>query len=376
MTTPRRLLAATIIAMLLLAIFLGVRENLSDSDGTASTPIAADVRPAEVLAAPKGEFSPEEWLAALNDACSTETAELADKEWTQEEVQEQIAKISTLKQNLSVSASAEHLHLAALLEDDPSLRVDLLGQATLRSPHDPFLIWAAVQTCSASLISRDCPLRDWEQRLIAVDGQNSESWIRVAANRYAADELDTALEALRHASTAAESRAYWTEMIEMIERGFAAGSDYTFPERVSIAFGIAASEQPRYGDYVSMCKEQSAQSVDWAHACLAYGELVENQGKTEMGVAIARSIQIIALNALGELENAAAVEQQLQARRQGSLASVADYNPQIERLMFSNPALFSTYLATIKSDGEEAAKRRMTVEIERLIEQRSLPACE
>ena len=30
-----------------------------------------------------------------------------------------------------------------------------------------------------------------------------------------------------------------------------------------------------------MCKEQSAKNVDWAHACLAYGELVENQGKTD-----------------------------------------------------------------------------------------------
>lgn len=376
MTTPRRLLAATIIAMLLLVIFLGTRQNLNDSDGAASPPISSDVQPSEVLAAPIEEFPEEELLAALNDACSTEAAEWADKEWTQEEVQEQIAKFSALKQNLSVSASAEHLHLAALLEDDPSLRVDLLGQAILRSPHDPFLIWDAVYTCSVSHISKDCQLRDLEQRLIAVDGQNSESWIRVAANRYVAGEHHAALEAMRHASTAAESRAYWTETIEMIERGFAAGSDYAFPERVAIAFGIAASEVPRYGDYVSMCKEQSARSADWAHVCLAYGELVENQGKTEMGVAIARSIQIIALNALGELEKAAAVEQRLQASRQERLASVKDYNPRIERLMFSNPALFSTYLATIKSDGEEAAKRRMTVEIERLIEQRSVPACE
>lgn len=50
----------------------------------------------------------------------------------------------------------------------------------------------------------------------------------------------------------------------MIERGFAAASDYAFPERAEMAFGFAASELPRDGDYVTMCKEQSTESVDWA----------------------------------------------------------------------------------------------------------------
>lgn len=266
--------------------------------------------------------------------------------------------------------------MAALLEDDPASRFELLDAAISRSASDPFMVWGAVQICSEAIETMPCPLRDWERLLIAVDGQNSESWIRIAANRYAANDYDEALEAMRHASTAAESRAYWTEMIEMIERGFAAGSDFGFPERAGMAFGFAASELPRYGDYVKMCEERSAQSVDWGYACLAYGELVENQGKTEMGVAIARSIQRLALEGLGEVKKAAEVQRRIEARRQESLDSIKDYNPAIERLIFSNPTLFSAYLAAIKSEGEEAARKKIAIQIERLIEQQPGLLCE
>ncbi|MDZ7768225.1 MAG: hypothetical protein U5K38_03730 [Woeseiaceae bacterium] len=107
-----------------------------------------------------------------------------------------------MSERLSVSSTAEHLHLAALLEDDPTLRFELLDSAISRSPSDPFLVWGAVKICSKVIESIPCPLRDREQLLIAVDGQNSESWIRIAANRYAANDYHAALEAMRHASTA------------------------------------------------------------------------------------------------------------------------------------------------------------------------------
>ena len=382
MSTPRRPLAGivAVVAILLLVYIFGQRNNPDDTEVAAPTPISADVHPAKATAPPPTEFAVADLRSALTEVCSGNDAESAGRAWTQEEIQAQIDAFNeqkqSLSQSLSASTSAEHLHMAALLEDDPVSRFELLDSAISRSPSDPFLVWGAVQICSEAIESMLCPLRDWERLLIAVDGQNSESWVRVAANRYAANDHDTALEAMRHASTAAESRAYWTEMIEMIERGFSAGSNFAFPERAGMAFGFAASELPRYGDYVRMCEERSVQSIEWAYACLAYGELVENQGKTEVGVGIARSIQKIALEALGELEKAAEVEQRLAARRQERLDSIKDYNPAIERLIFSNPTLFSAYLAAIRSEGEETARRQITVEIARLIEKQPDLACE
>ena len=322
----------------------------------------------------------EEIRFALTDVCSTDTPASDEKGRAQEDVQTRIDAFNELKLNLSerlsASATAEHLHLAALFENDPGLRIELLDRAISGNRDNAFLLWGAVHICSEIDEPTTCPLRDWERRLIALDGQNSESWIRVAANRYAAGEYDKALEAMRYASTAAESRAYWTETIEMIERGFAAWSDFAFPVRAGVAVGVAASKQPRYGDYVTMCKEQSAENVDWAYACMDYGELVEHQGKTEMGVAIARSILKTALEALGELEKAAAVEQRLQARRQERMDSMGDYNAVTERLIFSNSTLFYSYLAAVRSQGELEARLYLAEQIERLLAQQPGLACE
>lgn len=379
MTIPRRSLVGllVVVALLLSAYFITQREEPRSADLPSTS---TDVPRAEATATTSAGFPVAELRSALTDVCSDAATDSADREWTQEEIQAQVDAFNeqkqTLSESLAASSTAEHLYLAALLEDDPTSRFELLHAAISRSPSDPFLVWGAVQICSEAIETMPCPLRDWERLLIAVDGQNSESWIRVAANRYAASDYDEALEAMRHASTAAESRAYWTEMIEMIERGFAAGSDFGFPERAGMAFGLAASELPRYGDYVKMCEERSAQSVDWVYACLAYGELVESQGKTEMGVAIARSIQKLALEGLGEVENAAEVERRIEARRQERLDSIKDYNPAIERLIFSNSTLFSAYLSAIRSEGEEIARKKIAIEIERLIAQQPDLSCE
>jgi len=372
--------------LMLLAAILGFLEKQGDTDIAALAPEQLGILPASVPPTSVVEFPVAALRSALTAVCSNDAPDSDVDDWTQEQIdadfeaylalQLSLSDLSDLSDRISVSSSAEHLHLAALLQDDPALRVELLDRAISLNPSDPMLIWGAVRICSDSGASVDCPLHDWEQRLIDVDGQNSESWVLVAANRYAAGEYDMALEAMGHASTAAESRAYWTETAEMIERGFAAVSDYAFPERAYMALGLATSKLPRYDKYATMCEEQSAKNVDWAYACVAYGELVEYRSKTSMDAEMAHYIQRLGLEALGETERAAAVEQRLQARRQERLDSAKEYAPATERLFFSNPSIFSAYLAAARSEGEVAARARITKEIERLLEQQPELACQ
>lgn len=277
-----------------------------------------------------------------------------------------------IAERLSLSSSSEHLHVAALLDRDPASRVQRIELAVSRNPDHALLLWGAVHICADAIDTTDCRLRDWEQRLLAIDGQNSESWVRVAANRYQAGDSAAALAAMRHAATAAESRAYWTETIEMIERGLAAGSDYTFPERVSVAFGLAASSLPDYGDYLTMCREQSAENVEWAYVCLAYGELVEQQGKTEMGVSIALAIQKVAFEALGDEEKLGAVAARQQRRRNARESSVGS----TEHLLLSEPAALRDYLAAIRIHGEHGARVRLAAETSRWLARQPEANCE
>jgi len=353
-----------------------------DSSVAGPAPIASEpsLSPTPTPSASPYEFPEAQLHSALADLCDNSRQESDDHQWTAAETQGQISAFNELKRSLSerlsVSSSAEHLHLAALLDNDPESRIDLLDRAVSRNPNDAFLLWGAVQICSKESDATGCPLREWEKRLLEIDGQNSESWVRVAANRYEAGEVDSALEAMRYAATAAETRAYWTETIEMIERGFAAGSDYSFPERAEMAFGFAATEIPNFADYVTMCEERSANSVDWAYACLAYGELVEDQGKTEMGVSIAFSIQKLAFKALGDADDLAAVEQRRQARRQELLVSAGENYMATARLLLSSPAIFSAYLAAVRTHGEPGARAYLADETSRLLREKPELACE
>lgn len=212
-----------------------------------------------------------------------------------------------VKQRLVVSPDAEHLHAAALLESEPVNRIKIITKALANSRNDAFLMWDAVRICAESLEQTSCPMQDWEDRLLELDGQNSEAWIRVAANRLLAGDSQAALRAMQRAASASETRAYWTESIEMIERGFAAGSNYTFAERAAFALVIAGSNKPNYWVYYNMCKEESVKSKDWAYACLTYGELVERQGRTELGQISAHAIQKQALELIEDDERLAAV---------------------------------------------------------------------
>ena len=262
-----------------------------------------------------------------------------------------------------------------MFADDIQRSFELLDQAIASDPADPFLIWSAFHLCSKQVAGTHCATQDWEQRLLAIDGENSESWIRIAANRYAEGEVTGALEAMRRASTAGETRAYFPEMVEMIERGLAASSDFTFRERVELAFGFAVVLVPGYNDQVRMCESKSKTDVEWAYACLTYGELVERQGKDDMGVAIAQSIQRVALDALGETERSAEVTERIEASNKFRIDSI-DETIRIEQLIKSSDVMFSAYLSAVKAGGELFARRTIANEVDRLSKLRPELGCD
>lgn len=272
---------------------------------------------------------------------------------------------------LSQSASAEHLHVAALLEDDPVKSVALINRALAITPTDPMMLWSAVQICSKVDGDIGCNTDAWESQLLAADSQNSEVWARAAVSRHASGDTVGALQALEQAASVSQSTVYWPEYIAAIERGLAAGTNQSFLQRASYAFGIAPL--PAYGPVVSLCREQSAADKSWGYACLAYGELLERQGKNDLSLAIARRLQQIMLAALGEVERAAAMEAGIQRERE--LMKSRPYSPVHELVMLSTPELFAEYLAALRSVGEAGARAQMGVAADKILERRPELRC-
>ena len=374
-------LIASVTAAVLLVIAIVLATRQSPIDGGEPEP-ALKVSPVAPQPARKDvadSLSGEMLRSALEELCADRAVQAGDDAEDSGDTNTRLEPFDQWQQQLlsrlSVSPTPEHLVLAALLDEESATRIDLVGRAVSLNPHDAFTLWNAVHICSDEHEATGCPLRDWERRLLQGDGQNSETWIRVAANRHQARDLVGALEALQRAATSAETRAYWTETIEMAERGLAVAGDRSFPERATMAFGIAASTLPDYGDYWNMCKAQSATDVEWAYACLRYGETLENQGKTDIGTAIGLGIQMLALEALGDEDAHAGVERRKATRSRQWAQWGADKVSVAEQLVTSTPARFSSYLAAVRRHGEAGARALIVDEIDRLLQREPELVC-
>lgn len=270
------------------------------------------------------------------------------------------AAAEEIRERLANSTDEELLLVAAMLEE-PTDRMELFTRAMRANSGNALVVWYAVDWCSEYHEQLGCPLTDWENQLLLLDSQNSEAWIRVAANRLEADEEQAALRALQQAAAASETRIYWPESIEMFERALAAAGGSSFSVRASSAIGFAASHLPNYGDYVNMCREQSAKSQEWAYACLAYGESSKRQGRTVIGLSIAESIQEIALESLAD-ERLAEVTAKNELDYEARLAIVTDS----EKLAaLSIPSIFFGYLNAHRARGEVEAMAYLREEADR-----------
>ncbi|MGD8976799.1 MAG: hypothetical protein PVG91_04285 [Gammaproteobacteria bacterium] len=277
-------------------------------------------------------------------------AERFDFDWNKA-AEEHESTLRAVKGRLMVSEDPEHLHTAAMLEDDPTRRMDLMARAVSAGGDNPFHVWSAVRMCAELHEETDCPLQAWQERMLELDGQNSEAWILAAAVRMQAGAGGAALDAMHRAAASSESRLYWPETIEMTERAFAAASDLPFRDRVGLGADFASLNLPNYLRYVTMCQEQSEQSQDWALACLRYGEVSEREGKTVIGQRIALVIQRIASKSLGdEARRQAAAERYEQVQRVMNEASVDSHETMM--MVTSSPTLFARYLASFRTVGE------------------------
>ena len=278
--------------------------------------------------------------------------------------------IAAARERLLDSRDAEHLAAAALLSRNVSERVDDITSAFATGRQNAAIVWTAVRICAEAGDAVPCPAQQWEDQLLKLDVQNSEVWIHVAVRRLERGDAKGALAALQRAASATETNAYWPDTVELLERGLAAAGGYSFPERASIAGGVAAAHQPDYASYLSMCKTRSEVDRAWADACLHYGEVAERQSKTVLGQTSARSLQIAVLQIVGGDLPVAAVR----ARGRDAVATT-EQRRRADALITSGPRPFSRYLAKLRESGESAAVAYMLEEAESLPSQPAPAEC-
>lgn len=350
--------AGGVVGLLVLAVALAIAwrpEQRVSSDADTSSSPAGNASPANLDQA----IQAADRIFETPPASACAEAELGEPVAPELNVDAEMRE--KVGERLAVSRSSEHLLAVALLAEQPAQRLEAIRSALVTAGNDPVVAWTAVQMCAAAPPDVQCPATEWESRLLSLDSQNSEAWVRVAASRFRRGDRKSALEALERSAAVSITKVYWTETIAMLERALESAGGYSFPERASIAFGLAAANQPDYQAYLAMCRSEASSSAEWAAACLNYGRLAERESKTNLGKAMAREIQIVALEAIGDRDELA----QVQTRKEHAARNVAITPERVraETAIASSPALFATYLDALNRHGEEAAIERVQEEM-------------
>ncbi|MEO8466016.1 MAG: hypothetical protein ABI640_11800 [Gammaproteobacteria bacterium] len=354
-------LVGVAVAVVAVAVVLGARVGRSPGPQSVVAGSGPGLIPAPVVGALRAPPAPAEQSDdALCSAYGRSSADSPGGALRDKPVGDPF--MTAARQRLLVSQSPENLISVALLaREDDAQRMAATERAMSVGRDNAIVVWSAVQICDRVAEHPNCPAQDWETELQKLDSENSEVWIRLAASAYERGEIANALEALRRASTAAESRDYFPETVAMLERALDSAGGYAFPQRAMLAISFASANLPAYAPYVNMCSKQSL-DAEWAQTCLDYGRLVERQGKTEIGIGIAQSIQFAALEAMGD----AGAAEEVQARKASRARIREATDARFDFFIFGTPRLFADYLAAMREHGERAALAQSRIEANRL----------
>lgn len=309
-----------------------------------------------------------ECLAALQTELNSQIAETLSPA----EADQALEALEAARSSLAASRNPEHRLAAVLMTGFADSRTADAAEIELPETSNPLLLWHNLLRCRRTE-RVGCPVENLEAQLLAADATNGEAWMLAAVGRHERGDRAGALAALQQAGTAAESRAYWAATIQLIDRALVATSEFDHVTRFGIGAGSAATSLPAWLEIHEICREESAEDVDWAHACADYGALTELRNDTLAGQGIAAGIRIAAVRNLGYAEEAARLEaahEARQAQRTG-VSSVVDLMMRFESVYVPR------FLETLNVGGEQGVwERFLLAELPPLLDRFAMnPAC-
>jgi len=205
--------------------------------------------------------------------------------------------LGTAHRELSHSSDPEHRLAAAMFA--PIVELSEEEFMTLLTPDtgNVLVAWHGLRLCLEHPAGT-CPFEDaFARELILLDSGNSEVWAQVAVSRYRRGDDEGALDALMRAAATSQSTSYWLETTELMERALIASTGLETRQRVALALG--GYDSPDYGALEGMCRETAEAGNDWSKHCLALGELMEREYRTELGRSMGRSLRLTVFRAEG-----------------------------------------------------------------------------
>ena len=264
---------------------------------------------------------------------------------------------------LAQSDDPEYLLAAALFDfnRDESAESELLSRALAQLPDHPVALWHRMQHCPAESCDRDKIAR----AAVAADPTNGMLWLEIASEHVEAGDWAEAERAMRRAISSSRFDTYFYDYTMLIERGLAASTDFTYPERVVTGIGVAAAVAiPAFGEVVTACASGDNDAVVWVPLCDELGRSMQKRSREVISTMIGWGYRRVAAERAGDTELAARLERE-------SDAFVDRYTHRQIRvgastLMENDATVLRNYLDDFRAHGELGAIDRLVEVAERL----------
>lgn len=233
--------------------------------------------------------------------------------------------------------------------------------------NDPYVLWHAVAACNTAASYDACrSAEQWVQRLTAIDADNSEAWAEAAGFYFNRSQPDKALDAMRQAISAPDTRHLYGPTIAAIAYGLNAATDLPDWQRAKEAFGFAGANQASMQHTRACQLNRALEDIEWIDVCERYFEMILERPSRELHRMIANDFlgrPHDGPGALGPVVDPMELAQSSDAETVGDLVETmkrsAPPSPRAEQLAFdtmiANETMMQIYLDQWSEFGDQDA---------------------
>ncbi len=265
--------------------------------------------------------------------------------------------------SLQGSGSPMHWLAASILlaDTESELALQMLQDLATTEATASVAAWRMLILCDQRKIAA-CNSPNIEALAIEADVDNGMMWAQVASRRLAAGRDEEAVEAMRRAIAARRFDMYFSEQLQVLERGFAAVTGWTFPERIIYGSDSIASNPSNLVTIREYCRRTD--STEWIGLCDELGERIYVEGGETSARLIGIEMRQAVLESRADDDQLAALEQDyldLKALQSALFEDAGALN-----LLLNDEQVMRDFISTIDAHGEVEAALLLQERTDRL----------
>ena len=358
------------LALLVIVVFLWPdRPGQPPLEPQPESPPAAVVEPEQQFAEPEPE--PERRVAE-NPVPDTAPCAQRQAQYVKPSRQEVTSTVQRAVELLRSTRGQDYALAAAMLSSGiaPGTTVDLLNELGGERTTDPLVLWSGLSICN-NHDTVSCDYTAIEENVRMNHSANGAFWAAVAGHEIGAGNPPAAREALVEALAAPYFDGYFAEQYMLLDRAFAATTNWSAAERALRIMEHVSTMPPGFRNLMKHCETSSA--GDWMSLC---DDLVEKLAEADelMARTVAYEMKGKLLRSRGQTDEANA----LRERRGAVISDVFEDEQRAKRMfnvLLNDEVLLSDFLQSVESYGEIPALEQLARMVDELQQEEDYDEC-